>query len=345
MSYTNGLDKPSDYFNTKLYTGTGSSQSITGVGFQPDWVWIKNRSGTDWHILTDAVRGATKELYSNATNAEDTNSNQLTSFNSDGFSIGGASETGRNSANFASWNWKAGGSASSNSNGTETSTVSANTTAGFSIMTYSGTTAVDTYGHGLSQKPEIIFIKRRTFTGQWIVYNKTIGATHNLHLDSTDASSAYQYFFNNTEPTSSVITLSDDGEVNKAGSNYVAYVFHSVQGYSKIGSYTGNNNANGPFVYTGFKPAWLMIKIASGTTNNWMMYDNKRSTFNLTDKIFEANNSGAEGTGLGIDMLSNGFKIRTTAGNGTNYNGGSYIYMAFAENPFVTSTGVPATAR
>ena len=342
MSYTNGLDKPSDYFNTKLFTGNGSSgHAISGVGFKSDWTWIKNRSASNSnHRITDAVRGVTKEIYSDLTAAEYTNTDGLTAFGSDGFTVGSNADYNGNGNNIVSWNWKAGGSASSNTDGTQTSSVSVNQDAGFSIMTYSGTTAVDTYGHGLSQKPEMIFIKRRTFTGQWIVYNKTIGATHNLHLDSTDASSAYQYFFNNTEPTSSVITLSDDGEVNKAGSNYVAYVFHSVKGYSKIGSYTGNGSGtDGTFVYTGFKPAWVMTKRTDGTAG-WHMQDNKRNGFNYQNYRLFANTNASSTENSRMDLLSNGFKYRDGDGN---Y--GANIYMAFAENPFVTSTGVPATAR
>tara|TARA_Y100001972_G_scaffold118133_1_gene157895 strand:- start:30 stop:770 length:741 start_codon:yes stop_codon:yes gene_type:complete len=234
---------------------------------------------------------------------------------------------------------------SSNFSGTEKSTVSINTTAGFSIMAYAGTTAVDTYGHGLSQKPEMIIIKRRTLTGNWVIYHKDIGATKHLHLNTTDAENTYQYMFNNTEPTNSLITLSDDGEVNKASSNYVAYVFHSVKGYSKIGSYTGNGNADGTFVYTGFRPAWILLKVTS-TSNDWILLDNKRDSFNVATKKLLPNESNAESSDSGVstDFLSNGFKIRTAGGN-VNQSSATFVYMAFAESPFVNSNGVPTNAR
>jgi hypothetical protein len=247
------------------------------------------------------------------------------------------------------WQWKAGTSftndASSTGIGSIDSAGSFNNDAGFSIVSFTGTGSNGTIKHGLSTAPKMLIIKRRDPSQSWSVYHTSLGTNKRLYLDLTDAVETTTTACNNTAPTSSVFSVGTSNATNGNGENMIAYCFAEKQGYSKFGSYTGNNNADGPFVYTGFKPAWLMIKIASGTTNNWMMYDNKRSTFNLTDKIFEANNNGAEGTGLGIDMLSNGFKIRTTAGNGTNYNGGTYIYMAFAENPFVTSTGVPATAR
>ena len=353
MAYTT-IDKPSDYFNTVLYTGNAStSRGITGIGFQPDWNWTKSRSHSEWHVLQDSVRGGTKTLYSNATDAENT-TNNISSFDSDGYTIGAAAgDINASGKTYASWNWKAGTSftndASSTGIGSIDSAGSVNQDAGFSIIGYSGDTsdAPSTVAHGLSQKPEMMFIKRRTSTGQWIVYNKTIGATHNLHLDSTDASSAYQYFFNNTEPTSSVFTVGDDGESNKTGSNYIAYCFHSVQGYSKIGgSYVGNGNVNGNYIHLGFKPALIILKGASGSgsTENWSMYDNKRTGFNVDNNVLYPNANSAEGTSDDIDLLSNGFKIRRQTGL-LNDSAVTYIYMAFAENPFVTSTGVPATAR
>ena len=349
MAYTT-IDKPSDYFNTKLYTGTGSEHAISGIGFAPNLVWLKCRSDANNPMLFDTVRGATKNLYPNLTTAEGTEAQSLKSFDSDGYTLGTESDINGSSKTNVGWNWKAGTSftndASSTGVGSIDSAGSVNQDAGFSIIGYSGDTsdAPSTVAHGLSQKPEMMFIKRRTLSGQWVVYNKTIGATHNLHLDSTDASSAYQYFFNNTEPTSSVFTVGDDGESNKTGSNYIAYCFHSVQGYSKIGSYTGNGNADGTFVYTGFKPAWLMVKRTDGT-DYWYMYDNKRDVDNVIEHKLEANDSAAEYTSVDwLDFTSNGFKWRYTGG-GVNASGGSFIYMAFAENPFVTSTGVPATAR
>ena len=348
------IDDPSAYFQTTIYTGDGStSHTITNGGnsdLQPDWLWIKSRSSTEQHFAFDSVRGQSKYIFPNATNAEGTaGTGILNSFNSDGFTLGNNDGVNANSETFVAWNWKAGTSftndASSTGVGSIDSAGSVNQDAGFSIIGYSGDTsdAPSTVAHGLSQKPEMMFIKRRTLSGQWVVYNKTIGATHNLHLDSTDASSAYQYFFNNTEPTSSVFTVGDDGESNKTGSNYIAYCFHSVQGYSKIGSYTGNSNANGTFIYTGMKPSFILIKSSSDVTN-WQIYDNKRLGYNVDNNALRANLSNAELTDNDIDILSNGFKIRKVS---DQFNGGDFVYqyLAFAENPFVTSTGVPATAR
>ena len=351
------IDKPSDYFETILFTGNGSNgHAISGLDFQPDWVWLKNRNTGNTHEAFDSVRAATKTLYPDRADAEYVNSTgSLTSFNSDGFTVGSGDGANKSGSGIASWNWKAGTSftndASSTGVGSIDSAGSVNQDAGFSIIGYSGDTsdAPSTVAHGLSQKPEMMFIKRRTLSGQWVVYNKTIGATHNLHLDSTDASSAYQYFFNNTEPTSSVFTVGDDGESNKTGSNYIAYCFHSVQGYSKFGSYIGNGSTDGTFVYTGFKPAFVIRKVTSASSD-WIMQDNKRSESggsNMIRNYLFPNSDQAEVSSqdyFNIDFLSNGFKMRSTDG-GANGSGSSYIYMAFSENPFVTSTGVPATAR
>ena len=352
MAYTT-IDNPELYFQTKLYTGDGNSTlAITFDGsenMQPDWVWIKCRTITHNHVLSDVVRSATKVLGSNLTSTEGTQTTGLKSFDTNGFTLGNWDNVNDASDPFVSWNWKAGTSftndASSTGVGSIDSAGSVNQDAGFSIIGYSGDTsdAPSTVAHGLSQKPEMMFIKRRTSTGQWIVYNKTIGATHNLHLDSTDASSAYQYFFNNTEPTSSVFTVGDDGESNKTGSNYIAYCFHSVQGYSKIGSYTGNGNADGTFVYTGFKPAFILAKDAD-SSDNWIIHDTTRNPSNPVGAYLRPNLSSAEGTFSHYDILSNGFK-NLYAGGSLNGSGKNIIYMAFAENPFVTSTGVPATAR
>ena len=351
MAYTT-IDDPTIYFNTLLYTGNGSSgRSVTGVGFQPDWVWIKNRSDGDPHKIFDSVRGVSKSLKSNSTDVEASTEENgyVSAFNSDGFTLtqGSSSQddVNKSSENYVAWNWLAGGSASSNSNGTETSNVSANTTAGFSIITYSGTTAVDTYGHGLSQKPEMMILRTRAGANRnWVVYHKDVGATKHLHLNSTAAEATDQYMFNNTEPTTSVITLSDEGEVNKSGSTYVGYIFHSVKGYSIFGSYTGNGNADGGFVYTGFKPAFVMIK-KSSATQNWVIVDNKRAISNPIGERLNPNLSNAESTdGERINFLSNGFKVTTTA-ELFNGSGGTYIYMAFAESPFTNSNGIPNNAR
>ena len=343
MSYTNGLDKPSDYFATKLYVGNGSTQSITGVGFEPDWVWIKSRGDTSWHRSLDVVRGATKELYQNESSAENTEANGLTSFDSDGFSIGSNNGYNGNTVNFASWNWLAGGTAS-NSNGSITSTVSANTTAGFSIVSYTGNgSAGATVGHSLSQKPSIIITKRRDSTSNWVVYSSQLGATKYINLEQDFGSQTATSRWNDTEPTSSVFSVGTSTSVNPSSGTMIAYCFAEKKGYSKFGSYTGNGNSDGTFVYTGFKPALIIAKISSGSSD-WRIYDNKRLGYNVDNNPIRINDSRAEETDDNIDFLSNGFKWRTTDG-ALNGSGSTYIYMCFASNPFVTSTGIPTTAR
>jgi hypothetical protein len=344
------IDKPSDYFNTKLYTGTGSSLANTGVGFQPDLVWIKGRSGATEHVLTDSVRGVTKELSSNDTGAEETVAQGLTAFNSDGFTVGTDGSYNTSSATYASWNWKAGGTASSNTDGSITSSVSANTTSGFSIVSYSGTSGNGTIGHGLDSAPKMVIVKALASGRDWMTYHKSVGATKYLFLNATDASASSSGIWNDTDPTSTVVHLGSSNSVNGTGINYIAYCFAEKQGYSKFGSYTGNGSTDGTFVYTGFKPAWVMVKKTNGATN-WQLIDNKRSDAggnNIIDKVLSPNATDADYDEGSVawcgDLLSNGFKWRGNWG-ALNNSGDTYIYMAFAENPFVTSTGVPATAR
>ena len=469
MAYTT-IDKPTDYFNTVLYTGNNSSShSITGVGFQPDWVWIKPRNGTDGHVLTDSVRGALKRLRSEGTNAEDTLSGSLSSFDSDGFTVGNAGEVNSSSYNFVSWNWSAGGSApaitytvkvvsdsgnkyrfndfgtsavtldlqeggtytfdqsdssnsghplrfytaadksggeyttgvttsgtagssgaktvitvaasaptlyyqcsshagmggqantnstfgSSNFSGSIQANVSANTTAGFSIVSYTGTGSAATVGHGLSSTPQVYIIKNRSNARNWQSYHEPLGNQAYLRLNTTGAASTGASIWNNTSPTSSVFSIgtSSFDAVNASGDNYIAYCFADTGNkFFKAGSYTGNGSSDGSYIHLGFKPAFLMTK-RTDSSGAWLMYDNKRNTFNLTDKKLLANESGAENNSTdpsgmtastnNIDIVSNGFKQRTNNGY-NNGSGATYIYMAFAENPFVTSTGIPTTAR
>jgi hypothetical protein len=339
------IDKPSDYFNTVLYTGNGSTQSITGVGFQPDWVWIKRRNAVNENRLTDAVRGATKEMYSDSTTAETTNSNGLTSFDSDGFSLGSSSGYNSGIGTYVGWNWLGANGTSANTDGSISSTVSANTTSGFSIVTYTGGGGNATVGHGLGVAPGMMIIKNRSASQNWVVYHQSIGNTKNLYLNRTDITNVTSGWFNNTSPTSTVFTIGNDGAVSGNGNNLVAYCFAEKQGYSKFGSYTGNGNADGTFVYLGFKPAIVIVK-SSSIVESWYTYDNKRTTSggNPEDKYLLPNQNIAEGTFAIYDFLSNGFKLRNV-NPGFNNSGVSYIYMAFAENPFVSSTGVPATAR
>ena len=341
------IDKPTDYFETNLHTGNGSTQSITSLDFQPDLIWIKRRNSSSNHILTDAVRGNTKWLESNGNNAEQTGSDRITSFNSDGFSLGSNANVNANTGTFASWNWKAGTSVSGDTTGSgtlKTYTGSVNTTSGFSIIKYTGNgTAGHTIPHHLGVAPSAIFVKKLNELGDWSSYHSVLGNAGYMRLNNTNAFATASTYWNNTSPTSSVFTTGTTGNINGSGSTYIAYCFAEKQGYSKFGSYTGNGNADGTFVYTGFKPAWVMTK-RTDSTSAWQMFDNTRSPSNPTDKRLKADQNSAEDTNLERDFLSNGFKIRTS--NTTiNGSGVSMIYMAFAENPFVTSTGVPACAR
>jgi len=354
MAYTD-IDKPGEYFNTVLYTGNDSTNAITGVGFQPDWVWIKDRDNVRNHVLNDAVRGATKNLFSNTTGAEATDTSTLTAFNSDGFTLGNGVKVNGNNINFVSWNWLGANGTASNTAGSINSTVSANTTSGFSIVSWTGSGADATIGHGLTQAPTIFIVKNRTDSGtNWRVgqvltssNNMTDGNGYYMELDDTKAStnpgSAVTWGSTPTAPTSSVFTVGSNNSNNGSSDAMIAYCFHSVNGYSKMGSYTGNGNADGTFVYTGFKPAFVMIK-QTNSTRNWIMLDNKINTDNPYNTELSPNLSEAEATNIRFDSLSNGFKLRLGSG-ASNASGGSYIYMAFAENPFVSSTGVPACAR
>ena len=342
MAYTT-IDKPTDYFNTKLYTGNfTNNHSITGVGFQPDLVWTKNRSDSgEWNSLFDVIRGVTKRIYSNETNAEETAPNSLISFDSDGFTFNADNNVNKNAKNFVSWNWLGANGTASNSNGSITSTVSANTTSGFSIVSYSGASSGGTIGHSLGVKPDIVLIKCRSATANWLFTTDIIdGSKDYLFLNQTNAKGD----LTTALPTSSVFTVSGDDDQGENGKTYIAYCFNSVKGYSKFGSYAGNGNANGTFVYTGFKPAFVIVKVYAGGTGDWQMYDNKRVGYNDANYRLKPSASSAEATDEPIDILSNGFKLRNTGGS-FNASGDDYIYMAFAENPFVTSGGIPTTAR
>ena len=352
MAYTT-IDKPSDYFNTKLYTGTGSSHAITGVGFAPNWVWIKHRDEANPHKIFDTVRGVGKSLKSNSSDAQASNEENgyVSAFGSDGFTVVGGStssnDVNKSSGTYVAWNWKAGTSftndASSTGIGSIDSAGSVNDTAGFSICTHTGTGSLGTIKHGLSTKPSVILTKERSEARDWIMYHQSLGATKYLYLNTTAVAADSDNFMNDTEPTSSVFTVKGFSEVNKASQTYVSYIFSEKQGYSKFSSYVGNGNADGAFVYTGFKPAWVMVK-RTDSANDWCLYDNKRDTDNVVQDKLQPNQNSAESDDTSMDFVSNGFKFRETGGN-FNASGGTYIYMAFAENPFVASNFVPATAR
>jgi hypothetical protein len=327
------------YFNPVLYTGNGSSQSITGVGFQPDFTWIKSRSGADNHNLFNSVVGLPNRLFSNLTNAENTTAGTLTSFNSDGFSLGSISDVNANGTTFASWNWNAGGSTVTNTSGTISSQVRANTTSGFSIVTYTGTGATGgTVGHGLGVKPGMIIVKNRSTTGGWVCWQQALTGGNEqdryIYLNLTDASATTTNYWGSGITSSTFGVWTTGGDNNNSGSAFVAYCFAPVAGYSAFGSYTGNGSADGPFVYTGFSPAFIMVKNATDSGVNWLMWDDKMNTYNVTTTYLLPNTSNSQFTDLALDMVSNGFKPRVAGGTGINQSGKNYIYMAFAENPF-----------
>ena len=348
MAYST-IPKSTSYFNTKLYTGDGepAGNAITGVGFQPDWVWIKERSSTSSNSLFDAVRGATKNISSNLTSAEATESDSLLSFDSDGFTVGANNGVNEPPQTYASWNWKANGSGSSNTDGTITSTVSANTTSGFSIVSYTGNgSSGATVGHGLGSAPKMIILKELNNATDWFVYHNGIGATKYLSLNDADAAVTTAAAWNDTAPSSSVFTLGNGTDLNGSSDNYIAYCFAEKQGFSKFGSYEGNGNADGVFIYTVFKPAFAIIKSYNTAARNCTIQDNKRSSVggpNPNDKWLYTNSSEAEYDAASnpMDFVSNGFKLRNT---GSYQNQNAYIYMAFGQ-PIVSTNGVIATAR
>jgi hypothetical protein len=324
-----------DYFNTVLYTGNGSTQSITGVGFQPDFVWNKARSAAYSHRLADVLRGATNLLNTDSTTAAFTDANSITSFNADGFSVGNSFDN-TNAVTYVAWNWKANGAGVTNTAGSITSTVSANTTSGFSVVTYTGTGSAATVGHGLGTAPSMIIIKiRNSGAENWLVYHASLStpSTAYLLLNATDSSATLSNYWNGG-PTSSVFGVGAYSGINGNTSTYVAYCFAAIPGYSAFGSYTGNGSSDGPFVYCGFRPAFVLYK-ESSATNSWVLLDDKRNTYNGSTSayLYPDLSLSEQNTTAGADFLSNGFKLRTTNSE-LNANSQTYIYAAFAENPF-----------
>ena len=333
--------QPSDYFNTKHYVADQQdNRTITGVGFQPDFVWLRDRDQTVSHQLYDAVRGALKSLASNTTNAEATETDTLKAFASDGFTLGTGWGNQTTGDKYVSWNWKAGGSGSSNTDGVISATVSADASRGFSIIKYTGSGSSSTVGHGLGAAPDITIRKKINSTGDWFVHTTLIdGSFDFLKLNTTDAKSNSSL----TGFTSTTVGVDNDT------SQEIIYAFKSIKGFSKFGKYRGTGNAtDGPFIYTGFKPAFFMLK-RTNSTASWVIVDNQRSNpFNPQDRLlFPNTNATEDGSGetYFFDFLSNGVKIRTTSGSYGNGNGDTYIYMAFAEQPLVSSNDIPATAR
>ena len=359
MAYSS-ITKPSDYFNTKLYTGDNANNRQISLDFSPDFTWIKGRNAGYSHILFDRVRTNANYLVTNADQAEQDGSSSLgwtnTGCTTNSFTIDKGSNGSINNSGdtYVAWNWLAGSTGSTNYNGSINSTVSANTTAGFSIVSWTGSGADATIGHGLSSAPTIYIVKNRSDASDWRVgqvltssNNMTNGNGYYMELNdskaSTNPGSATTWGSTPTAPTSSVFTVGSNNAHNGSGDNMIAYCFHSVEGYSKMGSYTGNGNADGTFVYTGFKPAVIIAKLSSGVSD-WRIYDNKRLGYNVDNNPLRINDNRAEETDDNIDFLSNGFKWRTND-SALNGSGSTYIYMAFASAPLVGTNNIPATAR
>jgi hypothetical protein len=343
MAYAT-INKPNTYFNTVLYTGNGTTLTVTGVNFKPDLVWMKDRTVGYDNVLQDAVRGTTKIINSDQTYAEFTNTTSVTSFTVDGFTTGGYGATNASTIPFVSWNWLGSNTTTNNTSGTISSTVCANTTSGFSVVKWTGTGSGQsnvTIGHGIGAIPKMILFKQLD-AGNWVVYHNSLGINNYVILNNTDASATATGLCN---PTSTNIVLETSYGGTNSSAGMIAYCFAEVKGFSKMGSYLGNGSTNGTFIYTGFKPAFTLIKRTSSSGQNWPIFDDVRNTYNPETLYLYAGSSAAEGTeNGGIDYLSNGFKIRNSF-DYTNTSGATYIYMAFAENPLVGTNNVPTTAR
>jgi len=354
MAYTT-IDDPSKYFTTLLYTGNATddrnlTNSANAGDFKPDWLWLKERSSTSSHMIHDSNRGTSQAVFSDTDGAQDEDTNRVQAFQTNGFQVGTASTVNQNTITMVAWQWKCnGGTKADNDDGSVTVNLQVNQEAGFSIGTYSGTGSELTVGHGLGVTPKMHITKKLNAADAWNVYHESIGNTHGLRLNNGDAKEDFG-FYGDTSPTSSVFTVggvTNNDRLNTNGGSYVFYSFAEKQGYSKFGSYVGNGNANGAFVYTGFKPAWVMRK-CSTASEQWHIQDTKRLDFNNDSDssiLIPSNaNTEATNTNLNMDILSNGFKCRSSDGAG-NGSGRTYVYMAFAEHPFVSSEGVPTTAR
>jgi len=328
MAVYTTIDNPELYFQVKIWTGTGSSNALTLDGsenMQPDYVMIKQRSGTQQWNGYDSVRGVQKYLGWNTGILENTQTQGLTAFGSDGFTVGTDDMVNKSSSTYVAYCWKE------------------SATAGFDIVTYTGTGSAKTENHSLSAKPHWIIVKNRSDNDNyWQVQHKSLGATKNMLLNDTNAVATVSTFWNDTEPTTSVFSVGTHDDTNENTDSLIAYLWSEKQGFSKFGSYVGNGDTDGAFVYTGFRPAMVITKKTNGTTH-WTLNDSKRLGYNPAVRLYPNLNNAEESTGE-VDLLSNGFKARTTNDN-QNGSGDSYIYMAFAEAPFVNSKGVPANAR
>ena len=356
MAYTT-INDPSEYFNTVLYSGNGKDdRPVIGTGFQPDWIWYKERTNTSEHRSFDSSRGASERLEPNNLNAEATDTSNHKSFDSDGFTVGTSGSTNAIGDDYVAWQWKANGNTATHSQSESGSnmacSVQANSTAGFSIITHTGTGGTGhTFLHGLGSAPAWFLTKRRSGTENWLVYhhkNTANPETDHLLLDTTAATDDSETRFDDTAPNATEIAAGNNAVINADASTYVTYAFKEIQGYSKFGSYKGNGAQDGTFVYTGFRPAWLMIK-RTDAAKNWYIADSKRSPTNITKAFLVANDSAVEDTSgdtsdAYFDILSNGFKLRQDFSH-LNADGGTHVYMAFAESPFVTSNGTPNNAR
>ena len=363
MAYAS-ITKPSLHFNTNLYTGNNSNTAHTGIGFQPDLVWLKVRNASGAHYLFDATRGANKDINSSDNTAEYTATQNLMSFDSDGYTVGTSNSVNTNGETMVGWNWKAGtGAGTSNTDGSiNTTYTSVNTTAGFSISKYTGTGSSATVGHGLGVRPDVAITKRLDDTQNWVI--QTIGSEDSSPYKSGFSSNDANLGFNldrqvsgsesvgdnraSTLSSTTVRNIGTSNEVNASGGTYVSYVFKSIKGFSKIGSYVGNGETTkGSFVYTGFKPAFVLVKAYDTASREWVIIDNKRNGFQPNNYRLFPRISNAEDTTADImDLLSNGFKCKSN-NNATNQAGVGYFYMAFAEEPLVANVGasIPATAR
>jgi hypothetical protein len=352
MAYTN-IDLPTDYFRIKTYTGNATANTpITWNetnNMQPDWLWFKNRSQAQSHAIFDVLRGVTKRLSSNGTGGDSTELTNLDSFDTNGFTVDYEAIVNGSGDSMVAWGWKANGAGVSNTSGTITSTVSANTTSGFSIVSYTGTGSTATVGHGLGVTPKMLIVKKRDSAGtDWTVWGSVLGGTvgsEKIALNGTVAKSTglNSSWFNNTAPTSTLFTIGTQSDLNSSGGTYIGYCFAEVKGFSKAFSYTGNGSTDGSFIYCGFLPSFVLLKRTDSAGFNWVIHDNKRDINNPDSAYLHPNTSGSESTDRDIDLLSNGFKMRNS--NTTwNASGGTYIGIAFASNPFVSSKGIPVCA-